>query len=91
MPLNGEKQESMTASVNSEEQAVIIYKMNQEIVKFKEDLEKAVEEKKELEDEIKKRNEEIWHINEKNILQEINQSMTDQNKASDLQVKLDKI
>lgn len=81
----------MTASVNSEEQAVIIYKMNQEIVKFKEDLEKAVEEKKELEDEIKKRNEEIWHINEKNILQEINQSMTDQNKASDLQVKLDKI
>ena len=91
MPLNGEKQESMTASVNSEEQAVIIYKMNQEIAKFKEDLEKAVEEKKELEDEIKKRNEEIWHINEKNILQEINQSMTDQNKASDLQVKLDKI
>lgn len=46
-----------------------------EIVKLKSELEKALEEKTELESEIKSRNEEIYQMNEKMMLLEINSSM----------------
>ena len=46
-----------------------------EILKLKEELEQAELDKKELENEIKQRNEEIYQMNEKLILLEINSSM----------------
>ena len=47
-----------------------------EIIKIKEELESVISEKKELEMEIKARNEEIYQMNERLILTEINSSMT---------------
>jgi hypothetical protein len=46
-----------------------------EIVKLKQELEKAVEEKTELEVEVKSRNEEFYELNQRLIMLEINQSM----------------
>ncbi len=64
MPLGMDKQSMDTTAnesgSNPEEQAIMIYKLNQEITKLKEELEKANEDKKELEDEVKRRNEEIY-------------------------------
>eukprot|EP00347_Sterkiella_histriomuscorum_P003556 403363838 len=74
-----------------EEQAVQVFKLNQEIQKLKEELDKVNEEKKELEDEVKRRNEEIYQMNEKQIMQEINQSISDQKTVNDLQNRLDRI
>lgn len=40
------------------------------------ELERAIEEKLELENEVKQRNEEMYQMNEKLMMQEINQSYT---------------
>ncbi|CDW78393.1 kinesin motor domain containing protein [Stylonychia lemnae] len=91
MPPSTEQQDGTDVAAKSEEQAVHIFKLNQEITKIKEDLDKVNEEKKDLEDEVKRRNEEIYQMNEKQILQEINQSMIDQKQVNDLQGKLERV
>ena len=74
MPPNIEKQldPNNIVGTSSEEQEVMIFKLNQEMTKLKEELDKANDDKKELEDEVKRRNEELYQMNEKQIMQEIN-------------------
>ena len=63
-------------------------------MKLREELERAQEEKRELEQEIKCRNEEIYQMNERLLLQEINSSSTlisDPKVVQELQAKMDRI
>jgi precorrin-2 methylase len=65
-----------TASKSSKELSMKIVKQHMEIQRLKEELEQAVQDKLELENEVKSRNEEIYQMNEKMIMNEINSSMT---------------
>lgn len=62
-------------------------------MKLKEELEQAELDKKELENEIKQRNEEIYQMNEKLILLEINSSMTmgGEKQVNEMQNKIDRM
>lgn len=67
------------------------------MVKLKKELEKILEEKTELENEIKSRNEEIYQMNERLMMLEINSSMNntgngaDRQQVNELQSKLDRV
>lgn len=61
---------------------------------MKEELEQAMQEKLDLENEVKSRNEEIYQMNEKLIMNEINSSMTigvGGEQITDLQAKIVKM
>ena len=65
-----------------------------EILRLKEELEQAMQEKLDLENEVKSRNEEIYQMNEKLIMNEINSSMTigvGGEQITDLQAKIVKM
>ena len=61
-----------TQLAQMQENAMKVFKQHLEIVKLKEELESAIKDKEELEEEISSRNKEIYEMNEKMILMEMN-------------------